>query len=102
MQQEAWDQFDAGIRRFGLFWHRRAGKDVFGMSVARNQMTKRVGTYVHFFPKHVHAKRALWRGIDPRKQAKFIDIAFGDIEADRNNQDMLIETMNGRMWTLKG
>lgn len=102
MQQDAWNKFDEGIRRFGLFWHRRAGKDVFGMSVARNQMTQRVGTYVHFFPKHVHAKRALWRGIDPRKGAKFIDIAFGDIEADRNNQDMLIETMNGSVWTLQG
>jgi hypothetical protein len=102
MQQDAWDQFDNGIRRFGLFWHRRAGKDVFGMSVARNQMASRIGTYVHFFPKHVHAKRALWRGIDPRKGAKFIDIAFGDIEADRNNQDMLIEAMNGSTWTLQG
>lgn len=102
MQQQAYDQFEKGIRRFGLFWHRRAGKDVFGMSVARQQMAARVGTYVHFFPKHVHAKRALWRGIDPRKGAKFIDIAFGDIEADRNNQDMLIETMNGSTWTLQG
>lgn len=102
MQQEAYDQFEKGIRRFGLFWHRRAGKDVFGMSVARNQMVERVGSYVHFFPKHVHAKRALWRGIDPRKGAKFIDIAFGDIEADRNNQDMMIEATNGSTWTLLG
>ncbi len=102
MQQEAWDKFEDGIKRFGLFWHRRAGKDVFGMSVARNQMTQRVGSYVHFFPKHVHAKRALWRGIDPRKGAKFIDIAFGDIEAERNNQDMMIEAFNGSTWTLLG
>ena len=102
MQQEAYNQFENGIRRFGLFWHRRAGKDVFGMSVARNQSMNRVGTYVHFFPKHVHAKRALWRGIDPRKGAKFIDIAFGDIAAAYNNQDMLIEMMNGSTWTLQG
>lgn len=102
VQQEAYDKFSEGIRRFGLFWHRRAGKDVFGMSVARKQMMQRIGSYVHFFPKHVHAKRALWRGIDPRKGAKFIDIAFGDIEADRNNQDMLIEMMNGSTWTLQG
>lgn len=102
MQQQAYDQFEKGIRRFGLFWHRRAGKDVFGMSVSRNQMAKRIGSYVHFFPKHVHARRALWRGIDPRKGAKFIDIAFGDIEADRNNQDMMIEAMNGSTWTLLG
>lgn len=102
MQQEAYDAFDRGIRRFGLFWHRRAGKDVFGMSVASNEMRKRIGSYVHFFPKHVHAKRALWRGVDPRKGARFIDIAFGDIEADRNNQDMLIEAYNGSTWALLG
>ena len=102
MQQLAWDQIEAGKKRLGLFWHRRAGKDVFGMSLARNQMRKKVGSYVHFFPKHVHAKRALWRGIDPRKGSKFIDIAFGDLEADRNNQDMMIEMMNGSTWTLLG
>lgn len=102
MQQSAYDAMEEGFRRLGLFWHRRAGKDVFGMSVARNQMIQRIGSYVHFFPKHVHARRALWRGIDPRKGAKFIDIAFGDIEAERNNQDMMIEAYNGSTWTLLG
>ncbi len=102
MQQEAYDAFERGIKRFGLFWHRRAGKDIFGMSVARQCMKERVGTYVHFFPKHVHAKRALWRGVDPRKGARFIDIAFHDIEAERNNQDMLIEAYNGSQWCLLG
>lgn len=102
MQQEAYDAFERGIKRFGLFWHRRAGKDIFGMSVARQQMKERVGSYVHFFPKHVHAKRALWRGVDPRKGAKFIDIAFHDIESERNNQDMLIEAYNGSTWALLG
>ncbi len=102
IQQNVADKFKEGIRRFGLFWHRRAGKDVFGMSMARNQMTERVGSYVHFFPKHVHAKRALWRGVDPRQGKKFIDIAFGDIEVMRNNQDMVIEAFNGSTWTLLG
>lgn len=102
MQQEAVDAFDRGIKRFGLFWHRRAGKDVFGMSLARREMRRRVGSYVHFFPKHVHAKRALWRGVDPRRGARFIDIAFSDIEAERNNQDMLIEAYNGSTWALLG
>lgn len=102
MQQDAYDAFEKGIKRFGLFWHRRAGKDIFGMSVARQQMKERVGTYVHFFPKHVHARRALWRGVDPRKGANFIDVAFHDIEAERNNQDMLIEAYNGSTWCLLG
>jgi len=102
MQQRAYNKMQEGILRFNLNWHRRAGKDIYGMSVARNKMRERVGSYVHFFPKHVHAKRALWRGIDPRKGAKFIDIAFGDIEVERNNQDMVIEAYNGSTWTLLG
>lgn len=101
-QQKVEDKFNEGIQRHLLIWHRRAGKDVFGLSKARQECVKRIGTYVHFFPKHIHAKRALWRGIDPNKGARFIDIAFGDIEADRNNQDMLIEMMNGSTWALMG
>ncbi len=99
---DVFNAFDAGIKRFCLNWHRRAGKDIFGMSLARREMRHRIGSYVHFFPKHVHAKRALWRGVDPRKGARFIDIAFGDIEAERNNQDMLIEAYNGSTWALLG
>lgn len=102
MQQQAYDAMQSGIDRLGLFWHRRAGKDIFGMSVARDQMRKRIGSYVHFFPKHVHAKRALWRGIDPRMGKKFIDIAFGDMEVARNNQEMTIDMFNGSSWTLLG
>ena len=69
-QQKAYDAFEAGKRRQGLFWHRRAGKDIFGLSMARNESIKRVGGYVHFFPKHIQAKRAIWNGIDPKKGAR--------------------------------
>lgn len=101
-QQKVEDKFNEGYDRHMLIWHRRAGKDVFGMSKARQESMKRIGSYVHFFPKHIHAKRSLWRGIDPRRGARFIDIAFGDIEAARNNQDMVIEMMNGSTWALMG
>ena len=101
-QQDAQDKFEAGILRQGLFWHRRAGKDVFCLSVARNETRKRIGGYVHFFPKHTQAKRALWNGIDPKKGANFIDIAFGDQEAARNNTEMMVEMYNGSTWQLLG
>jgi len=101
-QEKALAAFEAGKRRQGLFWHRRAGKDVFCLSMARNEMQKRIGGYVHFFPKHVQAKRAIWRGIDPKKGARFIDIAFSDIEVDRNNTDMILDMHNGSTWQLLG
>lgn len=101
-QQAVEDKFQEGIQRHLLIWHRRAGKDVFSMSKARNECRKRVGAYVHFFPKHIQARRALWQGVDPKKGARFIDVAFGDIEADRNNTEMFIEMMNGSTWQLLG
>lgn len=101
-QQQAADKFDAGIKRQMLPWHRRAGKDVFSLSIARRESQRRIGGYVHFFPKHVQARRAIWQGIDPKKGARFVDVAFGDLEADRNNTDMLIELNNGSTWQLLG
>ena len=101
-QQKAADKLDAGIKRFLLPWHRRAGKDVFALTISRRECQRRIGGYVHFFPKHVQARRAIWNGIDPKKGAKFIDIAFSDIEFDRNNTEMLIEMANGATWQLLG
>jgi len=101
-QQKVEDKFQAGIQRHLLIWHRRAGKDVFSMSKARQECQKRIGAYVHFFPKHIQARRALWQGVDPKKGQRFIDVAFGDIEADRNNTEMFIEMMNGSTWQLLG
>lgn len=101
-QQKVEDKFNDGIQRHLLIWHRRAGKDVFSMSKARQESMKRIGAYVHFFPKHIQGRRAIWQGVDPKKGARFIDIAFGDIEADRNNTEMFMEMMNGSTWQLLG
>lgn len=101
-QQDAENARQRGIKRLGLFWHRRAGKDVYCLSIARNESRKRIGGYVHFFPKHVQAKRALWNGIDPKKGARFIDTAFGDQIAEVNNTEMFIEMYNGATWQLLG
>lgn len=101
-QQDAVDAFDRGIKRQVLAWHRRAGKDVFCLSLARREARKRIGGYVHFFPKHVQARRALWQGIDPKQGRNFIDIAFGEYEAARNNTEMYLELYNGSTWQLLG
>ena len=101
-QEKARQAFEDGKRRQGLFWHRRAGKDVFCLSMARNESRNRVGNYVHFFPKHTQAKRAIWNGIDPKKGARFIDIAFADQEVSRNNTEMMIEMYNSSTWQLLG
>lgn len=101
-QQAAADAFDNGTKRMMLAWHRRAGKDVFCLSLARRETRKRIGGYVHFFPKHVQARRAIWQGIDPKKGTNFIDETFGPYEAARNNTEMFLELYNGSTWQLLG
>jgi hypothetical protein len=101
-QQLAMNEFNAGRKRQGLFWARRSGKDIFCLSLARNQARKRIGSYVHCFPKYSQARRALWQGIDPGKGQNFIDAAFGDMETGRNNTDMMVEFYNGSNWQLAG
>jgi len=101
-QQSAVAAFDAGKRRQMLIWHRRAGKDVFGMSLARRQSQDDIGGYWHFFPKHVQARRALWQGVDPKKGKPFIDTAFADLVHHRNNTEMFLELSNGSTWQLLG
>lgn len=85
-----------------LAWHRRAGKDIFCLSLARHEAQRRIGGYVHFFPKHVQARRAIFQGIDPKKGTNFINEAFGDLEAFRNNTEMFLELYNGSTWQLLG
>lgn len=101
-QQAAVAAFDAGKRRQFLAWHRRAGKDIHGMNMARRQSQRDVGGYWHFYPKHVQAKRAIWNGVDPKTEKKFIDVAFGGIIEHQNNTDMFLELKGGSTWQLLG
>lgn len=104
-QQDALDQFDAGKRRQELIWHRRAGKDNFGLNLADRESRSTIGTYWHLYPMHVQARRAIWNGID-NHGVKFIDQAFGPKNGGRRtatrSQDMQIEFENGSMWQLCG
>lgn len=91
------------IRRLFLAWHRRAGKDVFGLDFARERMLERVGVYYHMFPFHVQARRAIWNGIDARTGQRFIDRAFPkSMRASENGTEMSITLKNGSMWSMLG
>lgn len=100
-QSEAHAAFKAGQRDQYHIWHRRAGKDWFGIDVAREMMRQEVGTYWHLLPKHVQARRALWSGIDHQSGRRFMDIFFPDAVAI-NNTEMLVESAEGSTWQLLG
>lgn len=91
------------IRRFFLAWHRRAGKDVFGLDFARERSQERVGSYWHLFPFHIQARRAIWKGIDIRGETKFIDRAFPEsMREHTNDTEMSITFKNGSTWQMLG
>lgn len=102
-QQTVVQKYKEGLRRFFLAWHRRAGKDVFGLDFARERMYERIGAYWHLFPYHVQAKRAIWKGIDARTGERFIDRAFPKaIRESDNDTEMSITFQNGSSWQMLG
>jgi hypothetical protein len=88
--------------RFYLAWHRRAGKDVYGLDFARRRMEERTGTYWHLFPFHVQARRAIWKGIDARDGLKFIDRAFPPQLRDGINETEMSIDWKGSHWQMLG
>lgn len=91
------------ILRFFLAWHRRAGKDVFGLDFARERLHERIGSYWHLFPFHVQAKRAIWKGIDARTGQRFIDRAFPEnLVESVNDTEMSITFKCGSTWQMLG
>lgn len=105
-QQRVVDARARGMNRFFLPWHRRAGKDTFGLEFARQEMEKRPGSYWHMFPFHVQAKRAIWKGIDARDGMRFIDRAFPKhMRLGENDTEMslVIKTAKGEStWQMLG
>lgn len=103
-QQEAVDAYKRGLLRFYLAWHRRAGKDTFGMDFARERMQERIGTYIHMFPFHAQAKRGIWKGIDARTGERFIDRAFPKVmrKSEPNDTEMSLQLTCGSTWQMLG
>lgn len=102
-QRECVEAYKRNVSRFFLAWHRRAGKDTFGMDFTRERMYERVGTYIHFFPYHMQAKRAIWNGIDARTGERFIDRAFPKvIRESENNTELSITLDCGSTWQMLG
>jgi hypothetical protein len=103
-QQAVVDRFKLEqMLRFFLAWHRRAGKDVFGLDFGRERSQERVGSYWHLFPFHVQARRAIWKGIDARTGERFVDRAFPEAMREHTNDtEMSITFKNGSTWQMLG
>lgn len=102
-QRAALDAFDSGTKRLLLVWHRRAGKDRFGLELIRSEADKRVGSYWHLYPLHVQAERAIWNGVDPETKTRLLDLVFPPVmRVDEQPSKMFMRFRNGSTYQLLG
>lgn len=98
-----WQKERGPCDRFLLPWHRRAGKDRTGLELIRDESQKRVGAYWHLYPMHVHARRAIWTGVDPEAERPILDLVFPpEMVKASDERDMWKEFGNGSTYQLLG
>lgn len=102
-QAPLWDALvNKDIKKAVYVWHRRAGKDLFGLNfLIKCAILGQVGTYWHIFPSYKQGKRAIWdeTTLDGRKYIDFIPPPF--IES-KNDQEMKIKFINGSIYQIVG
>jgi len=123
-QKPLWNYFmSPGTgKRASIFWHRRAGKDLFAMNLISVMAHKRVGAYWHIFPQNKQGKRIAWNGrtggiIDPvthevKEQGRpFLSYLGGPrdpktkkpvLQEKYNDQEMTYVFKNGSMYQVLG
>lgn len=101
-QNDALDAFNAGKRRQIHIWHRRAGKDDFGLNLADIETQRIPGNYWHLFPLQTQAKKAIWEGLDGDGR-RMIDHIFPlDQRESTLQSEMMIKFKNGSTWQMAG
>ena len=91
-----------GGKRAVSVWHRRAGKDSTALNFTAASMFARKGVYWHMLPTVVQGRKVVWNGIDYHGR-RIIDQVFPEkLRKRTNNNEMLIELINGSMWQVAG
>lgn len=81
-------------KRALLRWHRRAGKDKACWCYLLGEAYLVKGNYFYVFPTKTMARQALWENIDS-SGFKLLDHCPKELIARINNQEMLLELVNG-------
>ena len=101
-QNHALTAFNGGLRRQIHIWHRRAGKDDFGLNLGRIESQRKLGNYWHLFPLQTQAKKAIWEGLDGEGR-RIIDHIFPEELRESTLQaEMMIKFKNGSTWQMAG
>lgn len=90
-----------GKKRGIAVWHRRAGKDKTFINILAKEAFARVGTYFYILPYYTQARKIIWEGMD-KYGFRFIDHFPPQLVKRRDNQQMVLELVNGSIVRLLG
>lgn len=101
-QLPAWRALESGKKRAVMIWHRRAGKDAFGLNFTATKAFERVGVYWHLAPTQKQVRKIVWDNVDSEGR-RVIDQAWPqELRKRVNGQEMRIELVNGSIWQCVG
>lgn len=102
-QQQAWHALHIEQKKqLFLVWHRRAGKDDLSINILASAAMREKGNYAYILPEYSQARKVVWQGI-AKDGTRFIDrIPSSLITGKPNNQQMLINLINGSTIQLAG
>jgi hypothetical protein len=100
-QESLWRKLEAGCKRVVYVWHRRAGKDLFGLNWLLREAFRRKGVYWHVFPEFSQGRRAIWDAITVDGK-KYLDFIPRPLIKSTSNQEMKIELINGSIYQIIG
>lgn len=100
-QKSIYNALPRGFNRGVVIWHRRAGKDKTFINILAREAFKRVGTYFYILPYYKQARLIIWEGADSQG-FRFIDHFPEDVIKRKENQQMVLELVNGSIIRMLG
>lgn len=102
-QLPVWRHMERPIEglRAACEWHRRAGKDLFGINLSGVKSQERVGTYWHVLPTYKQGRNIVWNGFT-KEGRQFLDYIPDEIIANKNTTEMRLTFKNKSIYQVVG
>jgi hypothetical protein len=101
-QVDPFKYLQAGIKRIGLVWHRRSGKDKTCWNLMISEAVQKVGTYFYVLPLLNQGRKVIWQGRG-KDGIRFLDhIPKALLDGDPNSTEMLVRLYNGSIIQILG
>ena len=101
-QAKAWDYLmENNTRRSFFIWHRRAGKDLFGLQYLVARAMVDVGNYWYILPQQNQVRRSIWEGITSGG-VKYMSLMPEQVVEKQSEQDMKLYLKNGSIISFLG